>query len=201
MKNVINVIVLMTVTLFSSLSTSVSAEENAYTQGYISDDLFIYMHAGPGTNYRILGTIIAGTEIKVTGNKENEYSEIIDDKNRPTWVESKYITTQAGLRFVVQDLNREISKTNGFTSELDGEVNDLKSQLNAVNNEKEQLSAELKKITLALKETQSKVKDQDTNIKKQWFFNGAIVLGLGLLLGLILPKFFGRRRDSMESWS
>ncbi|MCW8833737.1 MAG: hypothetical protein OQK03_10490, partial [Colwellia sp.] len=32
---------------------SVQAQEN--TQAFISDDLSIFMHAGPGTNYRILG--------------------------------------------------------------------------------------------------------------------------------------------------
>ena len=28
---------------------------------YISDDLFTYLHAGPGRNFRILGTVVAGT--------------------------------------------------------------------------------------------------------------------------------------------
>ena len=201
MNYVINVIVFIAITLSSSLFTIAQAEENNYQQGYISDDLFIYMHAGPGTNYRILGTIIAGTEIKTTGNKDNEYSEIIDDKNRTTWVETKYLTTQPGLRSVVADLNTKIASTSDFTSQLDGEVNELKSQLNIVNDEKQQLTNELKSIKILLASTKNKIKDQDTNIKKQWFFNGALVLGIGLLLGLVLPKLFGRRRGSMDSWS
>jgi len=201
MNNVINVIALLAITLSSSLFVSAQAAENNYKQGYISDELFIYMHAGPGTNYRILGTIIAGTEVKITGSEDNGYSEIIDNKNRPTWVESKYVSTQAGLRFTVAELNGKIASSSDFTSQLDGEVNELKSKVNLLTNDKNKLATELKKVTATLAETKTKIKDQDTNIKKQWFFNGAIVLGLGLLLGLILPRLFARRRGSMENWS
>jgi len=201
MNNVINVIAVLAIAFFSSFFFSAQAAENNYKPGYISDDLFIYTHAGPGTNYKIIGTINAGAEIKITGSKDNGYSEIVDNKKRISWVESKYVTTQAGLRFVVADLNEKIAKSSGFTSQLDGEVNELKSTVNSLTNDKEKLSAELKQITATLAETRTKIKDQDTNIKKQWFFNGAIVLGLGLILGLILPRLFARRRGSMENWS
>ena len=201
MNNVINVIAFLAITLSSLLFSSAQAAENNYKQGYISDELFIYMHAGPGTNYRILGTVIAGSEVKITGSENNGYSEIIDDKNRATWVESKYVTTQAGLRFVVAELNGKIATNSDFTSQLDGKVNDLNSQVTLLTNDKKKLMAELKQLTTTLAETRTKIKDQDTNIQKQWFFTGALVLAIGLILGLILPRFFTRRRGAMESWS
>ncbi|NQZ26156.1 MAG: TIGR04211 family SH3 domain-containing protein [Colwellia sp.] len=201
MNNVINVIAFIAITLSSLLFSSAQAAENNYKQGYISDELFIYMHAGPGTNYRILGTVIAGSEVKITGSQDNGYSEIIDDKNRATWVESKYVTTQAGLRFIVAELNGKIATNSNFASQLDGEVNGLNNQVTLLTNDKKKLTAELKQLTTTLTETRTKIKDQDTNIKKQWFFNGALVLGIGLILGLILPRFFTRRKGSMENWS
>jgi len=201
MNNVINVIAVLAISLSSSLFVSALAAENNYKQGYISDELFIYMHSGPGTNYRILGTIIAGSEVKITGSSDNGYSEIIDNKNRATWVESKYVSTEPGLRVVVADLNSKISSSSDFTSQLDGQVNELKSKVNSLTNDKKKLTAELKQVTATLTKTQTKIKDQDTNIKKQWFFNGAMVLGVGLILGLILPRFFARRRGSMDNWS
>ena len=201
MNNVINVIAFLAITLSSLLFSSAQAAENNYKQGYISDELFIYMHAGPGTNYRILGTVIAGSEVKITGSQDNGYSEIIDDKNRATWVESKYVTTQAGLRFIVAELNGKIATNSNFASQLDGEVNGLNNQVTLLTNDKKKLTAELKQLTTTLAETRTKIKDQDTNIKKQWFFNGALVLGIGLILGLILPRFFTRRKGSMENWS
>lgn len=184
--------------LILSLIFTVQAQETE--QAYISDELSIFMHAGPGTNYRILGTINAGAEIQTTGKSSNDYSEIIEENNRITWVESKHITKEPGLRFVITDLNSKLSNTSDYNAQLDGELNALKSTVELLNNDKSKLQAELKKVKIALTQTQEKVKDQDTNIKKQWFFNGAIVLGIGLILGLILPKFFARRRTSMDSW-
>ncbi len=175
------------------------AQENQ--QAYISDDLTIYMHAGPGTNYRILGTINAGAAIQITGKSENSYNEIIDEKSRITWVETKYITNSPGLRFVVAELNGKITNNSDYTSQLDGEVNELKSSIEILSQDKRKLSSQLKKVQLQLKETQSKVKNQDTKILTQRFYNGAIVLGVGLIFGLILPRFFARRRSNMDSWS
>lgn len=201
MNNVINVIAFLAITLASSLFISAQAAENNYKQGYISDELFIYIHTGPGKKYRILGTIIAGSKVKITGSIDGGYSEIIDNKDRTAWVESKYVTTQPGLRFVVAELNGKIATSSDYSSQLDGELNELRSKVNLLTNDKKKLSAELKKLTVTLEKTQTKIKDQDTNIKKQWFFNGALVLGVGLILGLILPRFFARRRGSMDSWS
>ena len=177
------------------------ARSSKNQQGFISDDLSIYMHTGPGTNYRILGTIIAGTEIKITGKSEKGYSEIIDDKSRNTWIETKYLSTKPGLRFVVDELNGKIAKSSDYTNQLDGEVNELRSSVEILTKDKNKLLTQLKQVERQLKITTSKVKDQDTKILTQRFYNGAIVLSVGLLLGLILPRFFARRKSSMDSWS
>lgn len=183
---------------------SVQAQETNSSQdkqGFITDDLTIYMHAGPGTNYRILGTINAGAQVKISGKSDKGYSEITDDKNRVTWVQTKYLNTKPGLRFVVAELNNKITNNNDYTNQLDGEVNQLRSSVEILTKNKDKLLVQLKQVEQKLKLTESKVKDQDTKILTQRFYNGAIVLGVGLLLGLIIPRFFARRRRSMDSWS
>ncbi|TPH18581.1 TIGR04211 family SH3 domain-containing protein [Litorilituus lipolyticus] len=202
MKNVVRVLACLFISLSSTMFVHAEELESApeIQSGFISDDLTIFMHAGPGTNYRILGTITAGTQIQITGNSDKGYSEIIDDKNRTTWVESKYITDKPGLRFTVTELNNKIATNQEFSSQLDGEVNALKATIVDLETQNATLTKETAQLERTLNNTQSKLKDQDTNIKKQWFYMGAAVLGVGLLLGLILPKFFGRRRSSLDSW-
>ena len=182
---------------------SAQAQENGSSknkQGFIIDDLSIFMHTGPGTNYRILGTINAGSEIKTTGKSDKGYSEIIDNKNRKTWIETKYLTAKPGLRYVVAELNGKIASSSDYTNQLDGEVNQLRSSVEILSKDKEKLSIQLTQVDQQLKVTLTKVKDQDAKILTQRFYNGAIVLGVGLLLGLIIPKFFARRKSSMENW-
>lgn len=196
--------ILVSFSLLFCAVISAQAQENGSSknkQGFIIDDLSIYMHTGPGTNYRILGTINAGSEIRFTGNSDKGYSEIIDNKNRKTWIETKYLTTKPGLRHVVAELNGKIASSSDYTNQLDGEVNELRSSVEILSKDKEELSIQLTQVEQQLKVTLTKVKDQDAKILTQRFYNGAIVLGVGLLLGLILPRFFARRKSSMESWS
>jgi SH3 domain protein len=196
--------ILASLTILLCAVISAQAQENNSSknkQGFIIDDLSIYMHTGPGTNYRILGTINAGSEIKITGKSDKGYSEIIDDKKRNTWVETKYLTTKVGLRYVVAELNSKIASSSDYTSQLDGEVNQLRSSVEILTEDKNKLLTQLKQVEQQLKTTTSKVKDQDTKILTQRFYNGAIVLGIGLFLGLIVPRFFARRKSSMENWS
>jgi SH3 domain protein len=169
--------------------------------GYITDNLSIFMHAGPGTNYKIVGSINAGSQIDITGNNTNDYAEIIDEKKRTAWVESKYISETAGLRSTVTELNDKVNKATDFTQQLDGEVNELKNIITNLEQQNNLLTKDAKKLNKALAETSSKLIGQDTDIQKQWFFNGAVVLGIGLILGLILPRIFTRRRGNMDSWS
>jgi len=168
--------------------------------GYISDDLFIYMHSGAGNNYRILGSINSGTEVKVTGNNENNYTEIIDDKNRNVWVESKYVSPKPGLRFVIAELNEKLANTTSNSDNMSEALSQARNTIENLNSEKAKLNNEISQLNKTLITTRSKLKDQDTNIKKEWFFNGAIVLVIGLVLGLIIPRLAGRRKGSMDNW-
>lgn len=188
--------------LVLSFSFPILAEDapSNLASGYISDDLFIYMHSGAGNNYRILGSINSGTEVKVTGNNENDYTEIVDDKNRNVWVESKYVSSKPGLRFVIAELNEKLANTTSNTDSMSAELSQARKTIENLNSEKAQLNNEISQLNKTLTTTSSKLKDQDTNIKKEWFFNGAIVLIIGLVLGLIIPRLTARRKGSMDNW-
>ncbi len=185
-----------------SLSFPLLAEEAPanLASGYISDDLFVYMHSGAGNNYRILGSINSGVEVKITGKHENDYSEIIDDKNRNVWIESKYVSLKPGLRFVIAELNEKLANTATGSDNLSDELNAAKSNIAKLTQERITLNNEISQLNKTLIATQSKLKDQDTNIKKEWFYNGAIVLVIGLLLGLLIPRLTVRRKGSMDNW-
>jgi len=185
-----------------SISFPLLAEDSPtnLASGYISDDLFIYMHSGAGNNYRIVGSINSGTLIKVTGKNENNYTEIIDEKNRNVWVESKYVSAKPGLRFVIAELNERLANTTSNTDTMSQELTQARNTIEVLSSEKSQLNDEITQLNETLVGVQSKLKDQDTNIKKEWFFNGAIVLVIGLLLGLIIPRLSVRRKGSMDNW-
>ena len=167
---------------------------------FISDDLFIYMHAGPGTNYRIVGSINAGDEVRLTGEQENGYINFIDAKGRSAWVESKFISESAGLRAAITELNGKLAEQEQQHTQTKISLENSQSQFSAQQSKERALQEQVTKLTKELEKTKAEVSNQDIELKKQYFFNGAIVLGVGLILGLLLPRLAIRRRSSMESW-
>lgn len=187
--------------IFLALPSQLFAQETNYQAGFISDDLFIFMHSGAGKNYRITGSINAGTEIKLTGEQKNDFTEILDDKNRKAWVESKYVSVEPGLRNIIAELNGRLAAHSENENSLNAAIEQDKTTINRLQEKNTSLKNQLATLNADLTSTKSKLKDQDTNIKKEWFFNGAIVLGLGLLLGLIIPRLASsRKQQSMNSW-
>jgi len=168
-------------------------------QAYIIDDLFIFMRSGAGSQYRLLGTITAGTQVSLLDEAKNDFQKIMDDKGRIGWIEVKYLQRKPGLRYVIAELNAQLATK-------DEQINNLKNTLtandqktNKLTKSNQQLTQQLTAITKKFNHVQKELDQHDTTVKRQWFFNGAIVLGIGLILGLILPKL-GRRRASMDSW-
>jgi len=201
MKNIIKqLFAFISISLLLSLSAQAEDVLSESTPGFISDDLFIYMHAGPGTNYKILGSITAGEEVKVTGEQEDSYSQIVNSKNRTAWVESKYLKTEPGIRKNIGLLENKIANARDFSSQLDGEVNDLRSTIESTKSNNRSLTNEINQLKSEIANTKNQLKGQDAELKKQWFFTGAIVLSIGLIFGLIIPKFFSRRSSNMDSW-
>lgn len=190
-------------TLMVLVSFFSSAQESATNNvdGYISDDLIIFMHSGAGKNYRILGSINAGEQVQLTGVKNNAYTEVITDKGRTGWVESKHVSETPGLRYAVAELNEKLATIETENNTLQGQLSNTRSEMNNLESERSNLQQQIDSLNIELTETKSQLKNQDTNIKKEWFFNGAIVLGIGLLLGLIVPRLFSRKQSSMSSWN
>ena len=192
---------LLTLLLSVSFLSVVNASEKSNTDGYISENLFIYIHTGAGKNYRILGSINSGEKVVLTGNIKNDYSQIITDKDRTGWVESKYVSLKPGMRYVIAELNEKLARIETEKSAIENKLIQMKNELDLLQVEKDDLKNNVTALNGDLTQTKSQLKNQDTDMQKQWFFMGAIVLGFGLFLGLILPRLFSRRKTNMESWN
>lgn len=169
------------------------------TPAFITDELYVFTHAGPGKNYRILGRLASGSEIKLTGTSENDFSQFIDDRNRAVWVENQYLSKSPGIRFAIAELNGRHANLSETNTQLASELEELRAQILTLENQKQAQEQALTETKSLLTATKAKLRDEDTNIKKQWFYNGAAVLAVGLILGLILPRLAGRRRHA-NTW-
>lgn len=189
--------------IFSLFSTKSFGQEanpqDAMERGFISDDLFVYMHAGAGTNYRIVGSINAGNEIRLTGEQANGYTQITDEKGRTGWVEEKFVSTNPSLRSVIAQLNSELASYTETEQRLNDEISSKQGQIITLEEQHSALKSDYDALTKQHDELALQVSNQDLELKKQYFFYGAMVLGVGLLLGIILPHLAAKKRKT-QSW-
>lgn len=127
-------------TLLTLLCTPLAAQETRY----VSDDVFIVLHAGPGSNYRWLGRLIPGTElVEQRRSTDGNWAEVRTRRGTLGWVQAEYLASeppaQARLPAVVRQLE---------DAQRDGA--DLRRNLAAAQAERDALRAQLDESSAAL---------------------------------------------------
>ncbi|WP_021023389.1 TIGR04211 family SH3 domain-containing protein [Salinivibrio costicola] len=185
----------------------------AMAENYISDELFTYMHSGPGTQYRIIGSVDAGDKITVLKRDQNAgYSQIVDSRGRKGWVKSDFVTTQPGLKERVPALEAKLKKVKTALSSAQddakaqqkGLVESLKKR-NAQIEKLETHSSELNKKLIdaqnEIRALRAKIDTQKDDLLMRWFTYGGMVAGGGLLFGLVLPHLIPRKKRRRDGWA
>lgn len=185
----------------------------AMAENYISDELFTYMHSGPGTQYRIIGSVDAGDKITVLKRDQSEgYAQIVDSRGRKGWVKSDYVTTQPGLKERVPALEAELKKVKTALSSAQddakaqqkGLVESLKkrnAQIEKLETHSSELNKKLIEAQNEIRALRAKIDTQKDDLLMRWFTYGGMVAGAGLLFGLILPHIIPRKKRRRDGWA
>ncbi|MFC5078655.1 SH3 domain-containing protein [Vibrio thalassae] len=180
---------------------------------YIADKLFTYMHSGPSSQYRIIGSINAGDKVRlISTNKENGYSQVQDSRGRKGWVETKYVTTQESMAVRLPRLEKELTEAKSLlanaretaNSEKDGLVSSLEArnkQIAELEQNYSDISSQLTSSQTEIRELRAKLDTQKEDLLLRYFMYGGGVAGAGLLFGLILPHIIPRRKKSPNGWA
>lgn len=184
---------------FQAVALQDIADLEASSSHYIKDDLFIFMHTGPSRNYRILGSIEAGTPIKVLSqNSETEFTQITDNDGREGWVESKFISNTMSRAEQLPKIREQLAESQSALQASQSESARLRQQLNDARQQITQLSTENESQATAIVKLTNKVESANRDELVTWFTRGGLVAGGGILLGVLLTYFPKRRRRSSE---
>lgn len=184
---------------FQAVALQDIADLEASSSHYIKDDLFIFMHTGPSRNYRILGSIEAGTPITVlTQNNETQFTQITDNDGREGWVESKFISNTMSRAEQLPKIREQLAESQSALQASQSEIARLRQQLNDARQQITQLSTENESQATSIVKLTSKVESANKDELVTWFTRGGLVAGGGILLGVLLTYFPKRRRRSSE---
>ncbi|WP_410678374.1 TIGR04211 family SH3 domain-containing protein [Avibacterium paragallinarum] len=190
------------------LFLSITAFANPETH-YVTENLSTFLRKGAGEQFKIAGTIRSGEPVTVLDQKE-KYTLIRDSRNREAWI-----------------LTSELSATPSSKDEnpkLKASIEELTLKLNSLDHDWQQRTSELQRRTKQAEQQSSLLLEQNSQLRReleisknknsdleamldagkreiaiQWFIYGGAVLGIGLLLGLILPFILPKRRR--DGWA
>ncbi len=180
---------------------------------YISDELFTYMHTGPGTQYRIIGSVNAGTPVTIVATNAKEgYVQIVDNKDRKGWIESKYVTSQPSLRTRYPELEAELKQVKQELSTAQGDaqaqtkdliesLNQRTVQLQVLEKKTSELNQQLNDDQEEIRALRARLDTQKDDLLMRYFTYGGLVAGGGLLFGLLLPHIIPRRKKQPNGWA
>lgn len=176
------------------------ASSSIVPNAFITDNLYIFVHSGAGKNYRILGSVNAGTAVQVLGEESNGFVNIVDDKGREGWVEANFVTTEPGLVLQNEKLRDDLAALNLELQTSQSEIPALQARID----EFEQQQSRLKQTIKELEEQKVKLQ-QDSTTKKEaeqhlmLTYGAGIAFG-GLILGVLLTLFLSRRKR-YDGWA
>jgi len=193
------------------LTLSAAATVHAEEKRYISDELSTWVRSGPGNDYRLIGTLNAGEEVALLqSNDSSNYGQIRDSQGRTTWIPLAQLSQQPSLRTRVPQLVEQVkvltaklanidSSWNNRTADMQKKVAGSDDAINSLKEENQQLKNQLVVAKKKVDAANVQLDDKQRTIIMQWFMYGGGVLGVGLLLGLLLPHMLPRRKKS-DRW-
>ena len=124
----------------SFISYAEEAPSSNENTAYIVDNLYTFMHSGPSKNYRILGSVDAGTQVTLLSAEDNGYFKIRDDKDREGWVEAKFVTENAGIQQQFQALSNDMTLMQEQLRQAEIELPQLQEQNKTLTEQNQALS-------------------------------------------------------------
>ncbi|MBY6187622.1 TIGR04211 family SH3 domain-containing protein [Marinobacter hydrocarbonoclasticus] len=178
----------------------------------VSEDVFIYLLAGPSTQYRILGSLKAGDALTVTGKTQGEYSEVVDERGRQGWIQTENLAKGESFRTKVPALTEALAQTRTQLNTVTAERDALVQSNREANADADSKVADLKTQVQESAKTISELEQQNAQLTKRvetlsqserfiWMQQGGMVAGAGLILGLILaylPR--PQRKKKNDRW-
>ncbi len=121
---------------------------------YVSDEVFVVLHKGPGAEYRWVAKLTPGTRLRMAGTAEDgEWAEVTTDRGTTGWVSTEFLSsdTPAQVRLPAAEaraakLSTENAELNNQVAALEAEKLELLNKINSSDSELGDVSQELSNL-------------------------------------------------------
>ena len=182
---------LVAVGLLVLLSETVAQAETVY----VDDKLTITFRSGPGMERKILKSLSTGDRMELLEDGE-EWARVRLPDGEEGWVMKQYISTRKPSQLQLEELQAAHQKLMARAEELAQENEALKAASQKVNAALEEKTTALGELTSEYTDLKQSSDASAFQMRKYliFFFSGAGILFIGILLGLVMKR---QRRKSM----
>lgn len=202
------------------------------TERFVSDEVFIVLHAGPGSNYRWLGKLIPGTRLtEKRRSTDGNWAEVETSRGTVGWVQSEYLASEPPASVRLPAVARQLDDAEGQAADLRDSLDAARAERDALADELEASKASLQEVTEELARLRqvsgSAIETADNNrrlveevasmrteldtleadnlrlqerVQSSAFLDGALAVILGVIITLVVPRLWPKRRSS-SSWA
>ncbi len=164
---------------------------------YISDDLFTYLRSGPGTNYRLLGSVNAGTKIQLLQvDNEKGYAEVIDNRQRTGWIETRFISPTPSIRNEFKALQVEVKEKEQSRLDMQKKLEAATQNLSKSDEQKSSLNRQVTQQLEDIARLKEQFEQRERANSMEWFTRGAILAIIALVLGYFMGLIGRKRKNS-----
>ncbi|WP_118786066.1 TIGR04211 family SH3 domain-containing protein [Haemophilus haemolyticus] len=196
--------------LISSLLLSTSINVAYAETQYVTENLSTFLRRGAGEQFKIAGSIQAGEAVNIL-DRQGKYTLIRDSKNREAWILNSDLSSTPSSKEENPKLKAQVQELTLKLSRLDGDWQQRTVEMQRRTKQAEQQSADLLEQNSQLKRELEMTKNKNRDLEAmldagkreiaiQWFIYGGSVLGVGLLLGLLIPYVLPKRRRR-DGWA
>ncbi|MCP4414382.1 MAG: TIGR04211 family SH3 domain-containing protein [Gammaproteobacteria bacterium] len=175
------------------LTASVIAETR-----YVSDKLTIFIRTGPTHQFRIVGTLIAGDAVEIIADDiDKKATKVRLESGREVWVDTEQLIVDKPNNVLLKEKTIALQK---LTNSSKKKISDLQQELIQAR-EMAAHSSDLQQQVTQLENEKEFLEQKNQTLSDRSRYDlvtaGGIVAFVGLILGLLLPKFIRRKRNDV----
>lgn len=144
------------------------------------------LRSGPGTQYRILAAAQPGDRMQVL-KRGDGWTQVRTREGRAGWIAADYLDRKAPPTIRLAQLEAEAEKLRSSLSTTTEEASRLRESNDSLSSTDTGRRGEIERLT------KENYKLRAGTRSAEWL-TGALILGMGMVLGAILHSFSGRRR-------
>jgi SH3 domain protein len=174
----------------------------AQTQGrqqYISDEISVTIRQKPTNEAESLGVVKSGVRVTVLESLGSDsFAHIRTADGRDGWITARFLSDQPAAKEQLTTLRQQLDQAHAQAQSLQHDLETAQQQLAKARPALE-MAGENDKLRAAIAQREQQVAGMERQYdaekaRRETLLTGAILVGGGILVGLLLPWFGGRKK-------